>query len=228
MKKLNKVDTLKRNIYYAENFVLLNFAQKLKRYDVKIKAIQKGKTSKDSKLILTHNSRTLSAINKQMMYESNNLAAEMLTKSLAYSDTSFGNWESDLKIIKSLIYEYGKIDTTNIKLSDGSGLSRYNLSNAKSFTTLLDYIHFNKYKDEFIEALPHEGSKNSTLENRFKHYKDSIIAKTGTISGVSCIFGYLFSQKYGPLCFSVMINGFTGSFKPFKILEGEIIASLLD
>ena len=29
------MDTLKRNIYDAENFVLLNFAQKLKRYGIK-------------------------------------------------------------------------------------------------------------------------------------------------------------------------------------------------
>ena len=228
MEKSNKVDTLKRNIYDAENFVLSNFAQMLKKYGVKVKAMQKGKTPKDSKLILTHNSKTLSAINKRMMYESNNLAAEVLTKSLAYSDTFFGNWESGLKIIKSLIYDYGKIDTTNIRLSDGSGLSRYNLSSAKSFTTFLDYIYFSKYKDEFIKALPHGGSKKSTLENRFKHHRENIRAKTGTLSGVSCISGYLFSQKYGPLCFSIMINGFTGSSKPLKILEDEILALLLD
>ena len=97
MEKSNKVDTLKRNIYDAENFVLSNFAQMLKKYGVKSKSNAKGKTPKDSKLILTHNSKTLSAINKRMMYESNNLAAEVLTKSLAYSDTSFGNWESGLK-----------------------------------------------------------------------------------------------------------------------------------
>ena len=94
-----------------------------------------------------------------MMYESNNLAAEVLTKSLAYSDTSFGNWESGLKIIKSLIYDYGKIDTTNIRLSDGSGLSRYNLSSAKSFTTFLDYIYISKFKDEFIKLYHMEDQK---------------------------------------------------------------------
>ena len=73
-----------------------------------------------------------------------------------------------------------------------------------------------------------EDQKKSTLENRFKHHKENIRAKTGTLSGVSCISGYLFSQKYGPLCFSIMINGFTGSSKPFKMLEDKIIASLLD
>ena len=82
--------------------------------------MQKGKTTKNSKLILTHDSKILSAINKKMMYESNNLAAEVLKKSLAYSDTSFGTWGSGLKIIKSLIYDHGKIDTTYIRLSDGS------------------------------------------------------------------------------------------------------------
>ena len=76
--------------------------------------------------------------------------------------------------------------------------------------------------------MPHGGSKISTLENRFNHYKGSIIAKTDTLSGVSCISGYLFSQKYGPLCFSIMINGLTSSSKPLKMLEGEIIALLLD
>ena len=210
------MDTLKRNIYDAENFVLSNLAQMLKRYDVKIKAMQKGKTPKGSKLILTHNSATLSAINKKMMYESNNLAAEVSTKSLAYSNTYFENWESGLTIIKSLIYDYGKIDTNNIRLSDGSGISRYNLSSTNSFITFLDYIYFSKYKDEFIKALPHGGSKKSTLKNRFKHHKKNIRVKTGTLSGLSCISRYLFSQKYGPLCFSIMINGFTGSSKPLK------------
>ena len=82
------------------------------------------------------------------------------------------------------------------------------------------------YKNDFIYTLPGGGSK-STLKDRLEFSEAKIRAKTGHLSGVSCFSGYLFTEKYGPLAFSILMNGYTGSATPYKNLQDNIISFLL-
>ena len=82
-------------------------------------------------------------------------------------------------------------------------------------------------KDEFIYTLASSGSK-STLKYRLELSDSKIRAKTGHLSGVSCLSGYIFSDKYGPLAFSMLMNGYTGPAKPYKRIQDKIINLFLN
>ena len=140
-------------------------------------------------------------------------------------DSLPGKWETGLEIIKSILADSIKIDTSKIKLADGSGLSRYNLSSAENITQFLDYMYQSQFRDSFISSMPFGGSK-STLKERLIEIGPDVRAKTGSLTGISCLSGYIFSKRYGPLAFSILINGYTGSSLPYKELQDKIVTLL--
>ena len=125
----------------------------------------------DSLIVSAHN----------LMQESDNLTAELFTKTLAVNDSTTGNWADGLNSIKSFLADSAGIDTTLLRLADGSGVSRYNLTSADQLIKLLSYMHASKHRDNFIFTLPGGGS-NSTLKDRLKLSKSKIRAKTGLIT----------------------------------------------
>jgi len=219
------IDTLKRNIHNPALFTATVFAERLNHYKTQIKHIKTGKTPKNAAPHFKHLSKTLSQINQEMMYESDNLTAEILIKTISTLDSLPGNWETGLKTIKSFLADSVKIDTSKTKIADGSGLSRYNLSSAENITHFLDYMYQSQYRESFISSMPFGGSR-STLKERLIEMGPDIRAKTGSLTGVSCLSGYIFSKRYGPLAFSILINGYTGSSLLYKELQDKIVTLL--
>ena len=125
---------------------------------MKVKTISRKTFNKSYKKISNHLSKPLlhSAIN--LMNESDNLTAELFVKSIGALDTLPGTWEVGLDSMKSLAKEV-LIDTSNIRLADGSGVSRYNLTSAAQLNSLLRWMYNSKYKDDFISTLP-RGPRN--------------------------------------------------------------------
>lgn len=215
-------DTLQRNIFDPVFFSGTVFKEQLDKYGVDVKNIVKGTGRSDASTIAIHTSDSLQYSAYNLMYESDNLTAELFTKSMAVSDSTVGNWKDGLRVIKAYLADSASIDTSLLRLADGSGVSRYNLSSADQFIKLLSYIYYSDKKDEFIYTLPKSRS-NSTLKDRLIFSEARVRAKTGHLSGVSCLSGYIFSEQYGPLAFSILMNGYRGSAKPYKKLQDKII-----
>jgi D-alanyl-D-alanine carboxypeptidase/D-alanyl-D-alanine-endopeptidase (penicillin-binding protein 4) len=90
---------------------------------------------------------------------------------------------------------------------DGCGLSRNDLFTPRDFVWLLD-----KMKDEFglprmKGILPTGGT--GTLASYYKRDSAYIYAKTGSLSGVVALSGYLITKKGHLLIFSVLVNNHT-------------------
>ncbi|GIR57135.1 MAG: hypothetical protein CM15mP64_5470 [Candidatus Neomarinimicrobiota bacterium] len=47
------------------------------------------------------------------------------------------------------------------------------------------------------------------MEKRLEREGNLVRAKTGGLSGVSNLSGYIYSPKYGPLAFSIPYSGYT-------------------
>jgi D-alanyl-D-alanine carboxypeptidase/D-alanyl-D-alanine-endopeptidase (penicillin-binding protein 4) len=90
---------------------------------------------------------------------------------------------------------------------DGSGLSRSNRAEAETFVTLLKGMSKTPENKIFYDSLSVSGV-NGTLRNRLKDplVHGKVHAKTGTLTGVRGLSGYLENPNYGPLVFSIIIN----------------------
>jgi D-alanyl-D-alanine carboxypeptidase/D-alanyl-D-alanine-endopeptidase (penicillin-binding protein 4) len=151
-------------------------------------------------------SRPADSIFIPMMYRSDNFFAEQTL--LMVSNKVLGIMK-DRTIIDTLLN--GPLADLPQKPSwvDGSGLSRYNLFSPRDFVFLLT-----KFKNEFgmdrmKRILPTGGT--GTLKNYYRLDSGYVFAKTGSLGGVICISGYIYTAKKHLLEFSILVNNEIGS-----------------
>ncbi len=115
-----------------------------------------------------------------------------------------------------------KIPLDSARPIDGSGLSRQNLITSRAMAQVLRYAWSNGYRASFVKALPHPG--DGTLKNRLAGF--DVAAKTGTISSVTCLSGYLGASTENPLIFSILFNHSTRAASQMRGLQDRIIKEL--
>ena len=143
---------------------------------------------------------------KPMMHRSDNFFAE---QSLLMVSNEFLGVMNDAKIIDTILKTDFKDLPQKPRWADGSGLSRYNLFTPQDFVAIL-----NKMKNEFgmeriKEIFPTGGE--GTLSSYYKSDSTFIYAKTGTLSGVVALSGFLYTKKNKLLIFSVLVNNHQAS-----------------
>ena len=138
---------------------------------------------------------------KPMMHRSDNFFAEQTL--LMVSNELLGVM-NDEKIIDTLLKTNFRELPQKPRWVDGSGLSRYNLFSPQDFVAI-----FNKMKTDFgmdrIRNILPTGNEG-TLTNYYKTESGFIFAKTGTLSGVVSLSGFLYTKKNKLLIFSVLVN----------------------
>ena len=129
-----------------------------------------------------------------------------------------------IKMIDSLITLAG-FDPSDYRIVDGSGVSHYNLISAELILGVLKYLYYEKPQlfKLFYDSLPIAGS-DGTLENRMTDTpaQNNLRAKTGTISGVSCLSGYIKARNGHNIAFSVMVQNYVTKAKVARVFIDEI------
>ena len=208
------------------------FADLLTEYDSNVKSVSidrvKGKTIVP---LYTHYSKPLTFSLANFLKESDNLSGELYIKMIGHVTTNEqGKWDNGMLATKTFLNDEVKIDTTKMNIVDGSGLSRYNMTSPDQLIQLLEYMYTNHlYSDKYISALA-IGGWDGTVDDRMIAIKQEkrIRAKTGNMTGVSCLSGYAFTKNDEPLAFSIMLNGFVGSNTPYKQLQDKIAEILVN
>jgi serine-type D-Ala-D-Ala carboxypeptidase/endopeptidase (penicillin-binding protein 4) len=149
----------------------------------------------------TIHSQPTDSLLKPMMHKSDNFFAEQSL--LMVSNERLGIM-NDEKIIDTILKTDFKDLPQKPRWVDGSGLSRYNLFTPQSLIAIL-----NKMKNEFgmerIKVILPTGGEG-TISNYYKADSGYIYAKTGTLSGVVALSGFLYTKKNKLLIFSVLVN----------------------
>jgi D-alanyl-D-alanine carboxypeptidase/D-alanyl-D-alanine-endopeptidase (penicillin-binding protein 4) len=103
------------------------------------------------------------------------------------------------------------IEITPLSLRDASGLARANLVTPRATTRLLEFMLTHPHFNTFRESLPVAGF-DGTLERRLRNTAaaGNLRAKTGTLSYVNSLSGYLTTARGQVLIFSLMANNYTG------------------
>jgi D-alanyl-D-alanine carboxypeptidase/D-alanyl-D-alanine-endopeptidase (penicillin-binding protein 4) len=112
-------------------------------------------------------------------------------------------------------------------LADGSGLSRQNLVSPKAIAQTLKLIAQTKEAAVYRASLPVAGI-SGTLRRRFNNTaaQGNLQAKTGTLTGVSALSGYLNVPSYQPLVFSIIVNQSDQSTETLRQAIDEIVLLL--
>lgn len=160
----------------------------------------------------TKRSQPLKQIMPAFMKLSNNGIADILVKTMGKKVHHVGDWEHGLKVIR----DYGQaigLDMNQWKFEDGSGISHSNRVNAIQQTLfLVKQPKEPYYYSTLLNSLPFGGQRDrligGTLKNRFTEsaYKNRIIAKTGTLSGVANLAGYVQANSGKWYAFSILVD----------------------
>ena len=157
-----------------------------------------------------------------IMLDSNNMAAETVFKIAGghYAKTS-GSAEAAIKMLMDYCGKLG-VNTQNIRIVDGSGVSKNNLVTTDFMTSFLisQYQNDAEYKEMFASA------GEGTLKNRMLYFGDNLKAKTGTLSNVSAITGYLKTAKGNLVAFDIIINDPNSKTPDKKMLEEYILRAI--
>jgi len=116
--------------------------------------------------------------------------------------------ELGLAIVRSFLQQSG-ITENDVALDDGSGLSRNDLISANTTVQLLAYMSKHKYFAQFRDALPIAGV-DGTLSTRMRGTpaEKNLRAKTGSLSSVASLSGYVTTAAGEHLAFSMMLNNY--------------------
>ena len=221
-------DTLYRNIYDPSLFTATIFKELLEDNGSRVKYLsKKPQDLKRYNTIVSHLSDSLLISASNLMNESDNLTAELFVKLIGAMDTIPGTWSTGIDSIKSFLSSEVAIDTSKIRIADGSGVSRYTLTNSDQLVSLLSWVYKSEYKNDFISTLPGGGWPKSTLEKRLVDEGGKVRAKTGGLSGVRNLAGYIESSKYGPVAFSILMNGYIGSSRDYRHVQNQIVKLLI-
>ncbi|NUP82954.1 MAG: D-alanyl-D-alanine carboxypeptidase/D-alanyl-D-alanine-endopeptidase, partial [Nonomuraea sp.] len=151
---------------------------------------------------------------------SNNMHAEILTKAMGRKVANQGSWSAGLKVSTDFAKANG---VQVINMRDGSGLSRRDGFSPGSIVQLLSAVRAKPWFSTWYEALPIAGNSDrftgGTLRSRMANTPaaNNVHAKTGSLTGVTALSGYVTSAEGEPLVFSIMLNQYlSGSPKDIE------------
>lgn len=205
------------------------FDNMLKAHDIKVKGrLYAGTTSKKAELLLRFDSETLAEVLGEMNKQSNNFMAEQILRSVGAEAKGLpGTTQKGVEVIQDYLAQIG-ISATEYRLVNGSGLSReIGLRPSQINKVLVDMWHNVAVGPEFLTTLA-VGGRDGTLRSRFRD--DDLLGrvrgKTGTLSGVHCLAGYVYAVDHQVYAFSFMVNEVEGALSRVRKAHDRLVSTL--
>ena len=141
---------------------------------------------------------------------SQNLHAELALRAVGRARRNVGSFEAGMAEMKTFLAEAG-IDPAGYNLMDGSGLSRLDLVTPSTVLKLLRYMYDSPAREKWLSILP-VAAQDGTLSSRFGDTAAAgrVYAKTGSLSHVSALSGYLQRPDGTWVAFSILVNNYSG------------------
>jgi len=188
------------------------FAQVLREGGIQVSAppaIQTEAAPGGSRVLLhVHETPILPALavcNKR----SQSFFAEQILKTLGAEKRGKGTWENGRAEVASFLASLG-LDAARYDLADGSGRAHTNRTSAAAYAEFLEALatkwsHFEAWKG----TLAVSGEPDGTLRHRLhtEATAGKVFAKTGNVSGVSTLCGYVTAKSGQTYLFAILLNG---------------------
>ena len=159
--------------------------------------------------LFTMRSVPLRDILPNILKPSQNQIAEVFLRTLGLEGTGVGTADSGRRVIERQFADW-KIPADAFVVRDGSGLSRNDLISPEAIVDILDVMRRSPNFNVFYESLPIAGV-DGTIRTRMRNTaaQGNLHAKTGTLSMVRSLSGYVRTADARLLEFSILCNNWT-------------------
>ena len=178
--------------------------------------------------LITDRSPPLSDIIDVTMKWSRNGYAETLLYALSPPDMVATDTKG-LEALRQTLGGWGIVPESYVA-RDGSGLSRYDFISADAVAALLTSIHKHpQHAEAFRQTLPVAGL-SGTLANRMKGTpaEGRVWAKSGSMSHVRTLAGYVVTIDGEPLVFAILVNNFLAPAAEIEALVDKALVRLVE
>ena len=165
---------------------------------------------------------------KRMLYVSDNQFAEQILFMIQAERNNaelVPGAERSRMIDSVLRYSAVPAGLTRAKWIDGSGLSRYNLFTPNVLIDLVSRIYAKVPQQRLFALLPATG-QSGTLRSLAMNGKPYVFAKSGSMTGVYNLSGYVLTQRGKLLYFNIMHNNFTQSVSEMRQRTAELLKEI--
>ncbi len=179
--------------------------------------------------VAAHSSPPLAKIAATALKKSDNLRAEALFFTAASTGSrSLDTWDAAGKNIQDIIKKHYQVDLSKAVISDGSGLSRFNLISPKNMVDLLISATKKPFFTVFKKSLAHNGEKG-TLQYRLgePQYLKRLYGKTGAMTGSCCLEGYLQRKDGRCIAFALFFSNYKNSATFYRKHQDAFCRELL-
>ena len=163
-------------------------------------------------------SHNISDISNKILHDSKNFYSEIVFMVAAAKYINYSHVATSDDAIKMFRDIYKKHITDDIKIADGSGVSRENFVNAIFMTESLKELYSKTDLKTFLTT-----SNEGTLADRMLFLKDNLRAKTGTLSQTSAILGTLKTKQGRDVVFSIAVQNSSKRKALLKHFENTLI-----
>jgi D-alanyl-D-alanine carboxypeptidase/D-alanyl-D-alanine-endopeptidase (penicillin-binding protein 4) len=209
------------------------FAKALAAHGVSVTgATQSGQMPANAATLFTKHSEAMPQLLADFWYPSDNLMGELFLKELGFRLKGAPGTVANGIALENQYLRSAGVDPASVTISDGSGLSQYDRITPHDLLQILQADWNGPNRDTVLDALPVAGVRGS-LKSSYKGTaaEKKIFAKTGSISHVRTISGYVKTKTHGPVTFSLMINQWMGENQPhgatdLATVRGAILAAI--
>ncbi|MED7788427.1 D-alanyl-D-alanine carboxypeptidase/D-alanyl-D-alanine-endopeptidase [Francisella sp. 19X1-34] len=155
---------------------------------------------------LSTSSATIGYIIDETLKRSDNLYAETILNTVALKKTGIGSTKSGIEAVQNIIYNKLGLDTSALTMYDGSGLSQLDRVSPNFIVNFLTKTFYSSVGKKLYHYLPTSGMSGTIAYRMGGKLLGKVHAKTGTLSGVSILSGYVLTAKNHRITFSIMLN----------------------
>ncbi|QIW10263.1 D-alanyl-D-alanine carboxypeptidase/D-alanyl-D-alanine-endopeptidase [Francisella sp. LA112445] len=151
-------------------------------------------------------SATIGYIIDETLKRSDNLYAETILNTVALKKTGVGSTKAGTEAVQNIIYNKLGLDTSALTMYDGSGLSQLDRVSPDFMVNFLTKTFNSPVGKKLYHYLPASGMNGTIAYRMGGKLLGKVHAKTGTLSGVSTLSGYVLTAKNHRITFSIMLN----------------------
>lgn len=224
-------NTEKLSLPEPGKYFLTLFKEQLQSKGIIFKGLFDIKTLPENSTHLSSVYRSLDTVLVNMNKESDNLSAEMLLYILALNDSGApASAENGIEAIKRMI-ELTGLEADNYSLADGSGVSHYNLISTELIINIFKYFYYSRpyIFETFYNTLPTAGI-DGTLGKKMRKTlaEGNVRAKTGTLSGLVTLSGFVNAINGDIIAFSIFIQNYSVKNSMARKFQDEICELLAE